>query len=222
VRWIHPEKGFISPAEFIPIAEETGQIYAIEKWVIASALNQKLIFEKTGKNKINISINLSSKAFTSEINFYELESLFASYDVDYSYITIEITETAVISDMEFAVNKINKLRQLGMKIALDDFGTGYSSLTHLKFLPIDTLKLDKDFIKDIGSNYKDDMIIKAILNLSQDLSYEVIAEGIETEDQLEYLKKYKCPAGQGYLMSKAIPIDEVYQTINCSNKSSAG
>ena len=139
--------------------------------------------------------------------------MFSNYDIDYSHIVIEITETAIISNMGFAVERLKKLRRLGMKIALDDFGTGYSSLIHLKDMPIDIVKLDRDFVKSIEEYGKSAMIIKSLLSLTIDLNYEVVAEGIETNEQLEYLKKYKCKTGQGYLMSKPITIEEVQKLL---------
>ncbi len=208
VRWLHDNK-FIPPSKFIPIAEDTGQIYEIEFWIIESALQQKKVFENMGNYDITISINLSGKSLCSEINFNNLEKLFLSYDVDYTHIIIEITETAIISDINYVVNRLKKLRILGMKIALDDFGTGFSSLTHLKELPIDLVKLDRSFIQSIEEDGKDAKIIKAILSLALDLNYEVVAEGIETEGQLEFLKKYKCQTGQGYLLSRPVPIEKV-------------
>lgn len=223
VRWIH-EGRFIPPSKFIPIAEDTGQIYELEYWIIESAIQQKKTFENMGNYDITISINLSSKSLCSDTGFRNLEELFMSYEVDYSHVIIEITETAIISDVDFAVKQLNKLRKLGMKVALDDFGTGFSSLIHLKELPIDLVKLDRSFIQSIeedskdaaGSqteekalSSKDAMIIKAILYLALDLNYEVVAEGIETTSQLEFLKKYKCRTGQGYLLSKPVPIENV-------------
>ncbi len=213
LRWIHPEKGFISPVKFIPLAEETGQIYKLEKWVIRTALLQKKKFESQGFSNIDISINLSSKTLMSDINFNEIEIMISSFDVDYSKVTIEITETAIISDIEFAIERLKKLKKLGLKIALDDFGTGYSSLTHLKELPIDIVKLDRSFVNKIEENSKDSLIIKSLLNLARDLDYKVVAEGIETKEQLEYLKKYNCERGQGYLMAKALDVKDVEEMI---------
>jgi len=214
VRWIHPEKGLVPPMKFIPLAEETGQIYDLERWIIETALKRKLIFEEEGKKDLFLSINLSSKTLSSELNFIELECIFANYDIDYSHIVIEITETAIVSEMGFAVERLNKLRKLGMKIALDDFGTGYSSLIHLKDMPIDIIKLDRDFVSGIEEHGKAAAIVKALLYLTNDLNYEVVAEGIETKEQLEYLKKYKCKTGQGYLMSKPITIEEVQRLLS--------
>lgn len=215
VRWIHPENGFIPPSKFIPLAEETGQIFEIERWIFETALIQKKMFEQEGKHDISISINLSSKSLSSEINFKGIEQLFSQYDIDYSQVTVEITETAIISDVGFAVERLQRLRKIGMKIALDDFGTGYSSLMHLKDFPIDIVKLDQNFTRCIEEASKAAMIIKAILYLTRDLNYEVVAEGIETNEQLAYLKKYKCKTGQGFLMSRPIPIESVAEKLKC-------
>lgn len=216
VRWNHPEEGFISPGEFIPVAEETGQIYSIERWIIKNALKQKEQWEEQGFHHIELSINLSSKTLTSDINFQELEALLSTFNVDYSKIVIEITETAIISNIDLVIERLNRLKKRGLKIALDDFGTGYSSLTYLKELPIDIIKLDRSFINLISENGIDTVIIKYILSLAHDLKYGVVAEGIETSEQLEYLKKYYCQCGQGYLLSRPLPQDKVNELIKTS------
>ncbi|AKL96921.1 PAS domain S-box/diguanylate cyclase (GGDEF) domain [Clostridium aceticum] len=208
VRWIHPIEGFIAPIDFIPLAEETGQIYSLERWIVKKALQQKQQWEKTGFGHIELSINLSGKTVASDVDFHQLEMLVTTFDVDYSKIIIEITETAIISNIELVIERLNRLKNKGFKIALDDFGTGYSSLTYLKKLPIDIIKLDKSFINLIPQNNIDTLIIKHILSLAHDLKYEVVAEGIETKEQLEYLKKYYCKSGQGYLLSKPLSHEE--------------
>ncbi|OEH85086.1 hypothetical protein BHU72_05610 [Desulfuribacillus stibiiarsenatis] len=209
IRWKHPEKGFISPADFIPVAEETGQIFEIEKWVLINAIQQKKVFEEAGRPDLSISINLSSKTLTSDINFNEIEQMVRLFDVDFQSITLEITETAVLTNVELVVRRLNKLRQIGFKIALDDFGTGFSSLNHLKTLPIHIIKLDRSFIKSIENSDKDTKIIQSIIALAKDLEYKVVAEGIETEQQLEFLRQCGCMAGQGFLMSRPLPNEEV-------------
>lgn len=209
VRWVHPKEGFISPMEFIPVAEETGQIYNIERYIIKNALTQRKQWEEEGFSHIELSINLSGKTLTSDINFQELEILLSTFDVDYSKIIIEITETAIISNVDLVTQRLNRLKEKGFKIALDDFGTGYSSLTYLKRFPIDIIKLDRSFINLIPQNSIDNVIIKHILSLAHDLKYEVVAEGIETTEQLEYLKKHYCESGQGYLLSKPLPEENV-------------
>ncbi|HWT27758.1 MAG TPA: bifunctional diguanylate cyclase/phosphodiesterase, partial [Mobilitalea sp.] len=218
VRWVHPEDGFISPVEFIPLAEETGQIYRLERWIVAKALDQKQLLESKGYKDIVLSINISSKTLTSDVNFEELEQIFSMYDVDYSKVVIEITETANISDVDIVINHLEQLKKRGLNIALDDFGTGYSSLNYLKKFPIDIIKLDKSFIGAISDSGIDTLLIKNILALAHDLEFEVVAEGIETVEQLEYLKKHACESGQGFLLSKPLPEEKVHDLLNQSYK----
>ncbi|MBP1755214.1 MAG: hypothetical protein H6Q59_1612 [Firmicutes bacterium] len=213
VRWIHPQEGFISPADFIPVAEDSGQIYRLERWIIATALEQKSILEQKGYPDLVMSINLSGKTLTSEINFVELEQIIAKAKVDFSKIVIEITETANISDVEIVINHLNRLKALGIRIALDDFGTGYSSLNYLKKFPINIIKLDKSFIDAINENGIDTLLIKNILTLAHDLEFEVIAEGIETKEQLQFLRDHFCGSGQGYLLGRPAPEDKIHEIL---------
>ena len=213
VRWIHPQEGFISPGEFIPIAEDSGQIYKLERWIIAKALEQKSILEKLGFTELVLSINLSGKTLTSEINFLEMEQIIAKAKVDFSKVVIEITETANISDVEIVISHLNRLKALGIRVALDDFGTGYSSLNYLKKFPINIIKLDKSFIDSINENGIDTLLIKNILTLAHDLEYEVVAEGIETREQLAFLKEHFCGSGQGYLLSRPAPEEKIHELL---------
>lgn len=212
LRWNGPQ-GFIPPDVFIPIAEESGQIYNIEKWVFKNSLDQKLEFENKGLGYLTLSINLSSKTLMSHDNFQDLLNLLKTYNIDFNHLTFEITETDIISDLNLAIAQLNKLKELGVKIALDDFGTGYSSLNHLKQLPIDIIKLDRSFTSSIEKNKSDTSIIKSLLLLAIDLGYDVVAEGVETEEQFAFLKSFNCKFGQGYLMSKPVPIDELYKKL---------
>lgn len=212
LRWNGPQ-GFIPPDIFIPIAEESGQIYNIEKWVFKNSLDQKLEFENKGLGYLSLSINLSSKTLMSHDNFQDLLNLLKTYNIDFNHLTFEITETDIISDLNLAIARLNKLKELGVKIALDDFGTGYSSLNHLKQLPIDIIKLDRSFTSSIEKNKSDTSIIKSLLLLAIDLGYDVVAEGVETEEQFAFLKSFNCKFGQGYLMSKPVPIDELYKKL---------
>ncbi|MDF2905913.1 MAG: hypothetical protein K0R34_1234 [Herbinix sp.] len=213
VRWLHPQEGFISPGDFIPVAEDSGQIYKLERWIIAKALEQKSILEQLGYSDVIMSINLSGKTLTSEMNFLELEQIIANAKVDYTKVVIEITETANISDVEIVINHLNRLKTLGIRVALDDFGTGYSSLNYLKKFPINIIKLDRSFIDAINENGIDTLLIKNILTLAHDLEFEVIAEGIETREQLEFLQKHFCGSGQGYLLSRPAPEDKIHELL---------
>lgn len=213
VRWNHPTEGFISPADFIPVAEETGQIYVLEQRIIEQALIQKEKWEDEGFNDIELSINLSSKTLISDFNFKQIESILSDYNVDYSKIVFEITETAVISNVDLAIERLNSLKNKGLKIALDDFGTGYSSITYLKKLPIDIIKLDKSYIKTVTNGGIDSAIVKCILSLTDDLDFRVIAEGIETYEQLEYLKNINCQTGQGYYIGMPSPLEKINELL---------
>jgi diguanylate cyclase (GGDEF)-like protein/PAS domain S-box-containing protein len=213
VRWIHPQEGFISPVDFIPVAEESGQIYKLERWIVTKALEQKRILEELGFTDMIMSINLSGKTLTSEINFMELEQIIAEVEVDFTKVVIEITETANISDVDIVINHLNRLKRLGIRVALDDFGTGYSSLNYLKKFPINIIKLDKSFIDAINENGIDTLLIKNILTLAHDLKFEVIAEGIETKEQLEFLKEHYCGSGQGYLLGRPAPEDIIHDLL---------
>ncbi|MGF7142593.1 diguanylate cyclase (GGDEF)-like protein/PAS domain S-box-containing protein [Anaerotaenia torta] len=213
VRWLHPTDGFISPAEFIPMAEYSGQIYMLERWIVAEALKQKKRMEQMGFADIDMSINLSGKTLTSSVNFNEMEQIIAGAEVDFSRIIIEITETANISDVDIVIHHLNRLKALGIRVALDDFGTGYSSLNYLKQFPINIIKLDRSFIETIIENRVDTLLIKNILTLAQDLGFEVVAEGIETREQLEFLRKHNCGSGQGYLLSRPAPEEKIHELL---------
>lgn len=217
VRWNHAGEGFISPSEFIPAAEITGQIYEIEHRIIRNALIQKKEWEKQGLTDIELSINLSSKSLISNTNFKLIKDILSEFDLDYSKVVIEITETAVISNIETAIEKLNVLRNKGLKIALDDFGTGYSSITYLKKLPIDIIKLDGSYINSKFNKEKDRSIVKFIVLLAKDLNFKVVAEGIETIEQLEYLKGINCESGQGYYIGKPMCITDINSILNENN-----
>ena len=209
VRWIHPTEGFISPAEFIPVAEETGQIYLLEQRILKHALKQKKRWEEEGFIDITLSINLSGKSLISNSNFKNIEAVLSDFDVDYTKVVIEITETAAISNFDIAIERLNRLKNKGLKITLDDFGTGYSSINYLKKLPIDIIKLDKSYVGSISKGNRDASIVKFILSLAYDLNLTVIAEGIETNEQLEYFKNINCHMGQGFLISMPSPAEKI-------------
>lgn len=213
IRWEHPKEGFISPGKFIPIAERTGQIYRLDRWVLRKVLEQKMHLEKQGFTNIELAINLSSKTLTSGINFMEWEQILSEYPVDLSKIVIEITETADILNIDYVIERLQRLKDRGIKIALDDFGTGYSSLNYLKKFPIDIIKLDRSFINAITEDGVDTLLIKNIMNLADDLDYDVIAEGIETHEQMQCLLNYNCSFGQGYLLSRPLPVEKIYSLL---------
>ncbi len=213
VRWIHPGEGIIPPGKFIPLAEQTGQIYNLERLIFKKALEQKALWEESGMTNQSLSINLSSKTLTSSMNFEELLTILDTYNLDYSGIVIEITETAGITEVDNVISRLQSLKRRGIKIALDDFGTGYSSLNYLKKFPIDIVKLDRSFINSITEEGVDTMLIKNILAMAHDLNFTVVAEGIETMEQLDYLRRYTCEAGQGFLLSRPLSEDNIMKLL---------
>ncbi len=205
IRWKHPSKGFVSPGEFIPFAEETGYIKSIERWVLEKACKQKKYLKKVGYENIQISVNMSgiSLAEPDTVNF--LQYLVNKYEIQTCDIVIEITETAVIKDLDHAIDTLNKLKSMGFMIALDDFGTGYSSLTHLLKLPIDIVKVDRTFIMQICEDKETEIIFESVVKLCHKLGLTVVAEGVETKAQLELIKNYNCDIAQGYLFGRPMP-----------------
>ena len=208
IRWKNLKRGFVPPDLFIPVAEETGQILNIDRWVLTKVLDMKKKLEDEG-SKLELGLNLSSKTLMSEVNFPHFIGVFDDFNVDFSNVVIEITETAVIDDINLAVRRIHELKEKGVRIALDDFGTGYSSLNHLKNLPIDIVKLDRSFIGSIFGDNKEGLIIKGVISLSKNLGFRVIAEGIENGEQLKYLQENDCPFGQGYYLSPPNSIEKI-------------
>jgi diguanylate cyclase (GGDEF)-like protein/PAS domain S-box-containing protein len=216
IRWIHPEKGFIPPMEFIPFAEETGHIHSISRWVLKTACNQNKTWKEKGYEHIKIAVNLSGKTLTQKNLVQHIQQTLQQYHINPHEMELEITETAVIADINHSVDILNSLKQLGLIISLDDFGTGYSSLTYLKKLPIDILKMDREFIKNIVSEDEECFIVKTVIELAHNMGLKVVAEGIETKEQLEVLRKSGCDIAQGYYFSKPVPALEIEELFKVS------
>ena len=201
------------PDSFIPIAEENGLILTIGDWVISEACRQKNIWEKSGFLKdISIAINLSAYQINKKDFLFSLANQVNSLCCNNIGIELEITETAIMQNIDRAANMLNKIHDLGVSIAIDDFGIGYSSLSKLKALPVDTLKIDKSFVRDIAFDSNDEAIVKAIIGMAESLELNVIAEGIETEKQLNLLLQHNCTEGQGFHFSKPLPANEISDT----------
>ncbi len=208
IRWQHPERGLISPANFIPLAEKTGIIKEIGKWAIRTACMQNRIWLDKGYKAIKLSVNMSAQEFKQENLVENIKNTLKEIEIDSKYIVFEITENTALEDLNHTIEVLNQLKEMGMQIALDDFGTGYSSLNYLKKLPIDYLKLDKSFIKDVNIKSKDQAITKSLIDLAHEIGLKVVAEGIETEEQYKYLKEINCDIGQGYYFNKPEPTKE--------------
>lgn len=209
LRWQHPDKGQISPAAFIPLAEESGLILPIGKYVLETACKQLKAWESNAKTKhLLLAVNVSSYQFKQPDFVDQVIAILKQTKANPTRLKIEMTESMVVEDVPETIEKMQILRTAGVRFSMDDFGTGYSSLASLKRLPIQQLKIDRTFVSDIATNPSDAIIVKTIIAMGNTFGLNVIAEGVETEAQLEMLKQYECPAFQGYLFSKPLPIDE--------------
>ena len=210
LRWHHPEKGMVSPMEFVPIAEDTGLIVPIGNWVIKEACRQLNIWQENGLVDQNLimSVNLSPKQIARDDLHQFIAQTLDEMKISPKNFNLEITESAIMENGEIAENLLNQLKDLGVWLTTDDFGTGYSSLSYLHRFPIDRLKIDRSFVNDMNSHSKNSEIIRTILTLARSLRMEVVAEGIETKEQLSLLKALNCDFGQGYIFSKPVAATE--------------
>jgi diguanylate cyclase (GGDEF)-like protein/PAS domain S-box-containing protein len=208
IRWQLPEHGFISPAEFIPLAEETGQIVPLGKWILQTACKQNKIWQDEGWATIPIAVNISVRQIQEDHFVETVKEILSKVGLDPKYLELEITES-IMQNIEKSTMVLNQLKELGVKISIDDFGTGYSSLSYLKHLPIDNIKIDKSFVDDIMYHSDQGTIVKTIIDMGNNLNFTVIAEGIETEEQVRFLKENACKIGQGYFYSRPLPAEQV-------------
>lgn len=209
IRLNSKELGFISPAEFIPIAEETGYITQIDLWVLKEACLQTTKWFKAGYKFKRISINVSSVDIQHADFLENVKSILQNTEIDPNIVELEITETVLMQSLDSNINKLKQLMDMGIRISLDDFGTGYSSLNYLRSIPINTLKIDKSFIDNIASSKKEESIINNIIQMAHTMDLKVVAEGVETSQQLSILKKRGCDYIQGYYFSKPLPASEI-------------
>ncbi|WP_246277423.1 sensor domain-containing protein [Neobacillus endophyticus] len=208
IRWIHPEYGFISPAEFIPVAEECGLIVLIGNWVLKTACEQFKRWLDSGFPLKRIAVNVSAIQFCDQNFVNTVNQVLHDTKLEACFLELEITESAT-QQVEEATKIMKVLKEIGVQLSIDDFGTGYSSLNYLRQFPINTLKIDKSFVDEINNNYNGEVIVKTIIELGISLGFMVIAEGIENEQQLSFLKENNCQIGQGYLFSKPLPTHEL-------------
>ncbi len=209
LRWQHSEKGSIPPSRFIPIAEDTGLILPLGEWVMNSVCKQINDWENKGYNVPKIAINISAKQFRQKTFFNQIEHILEKSNITANHIILEITESLLMADIENISETLHQLSEAGFKIAIDDFGTGYSSLTYLKHYPIDKLKIDQSFVRDIATDENDAAIVTATISMAHDLGMKVIAEGVETNDQFAFLTQKGCDLYQGYYFSKPLPSSEI-------------
>jgi diguanylate cyclase (GGDEF)-like protein len=208
VRWHHSELGTISPAKFIPIAEETGMILSLGEWILRTACKQNKEWQNTGLPSLRISVNLSAKQF-QQANLVEMiTDILEETGLEARWLELEITESTIMNNVEDVISKLHELKTMGVHVSIDDFGTGYSSLSYLKELPIDTLKIDQSFVRDLPDHQNNKSIVTAIISMAHSLNLHVIAEGVETEEQLIFLREKGCHEVQGYLFGKPVPAED--------------
>ena len=211
LRWEHPEFGLVGPTEFIPLAEETGLIIPIGEWVIERACLQNLEWQQQGLPRMRVAVNLSGYQL-QQANFLErVKEILHRTGMPAEQLEFEITETVIMQNPEVVIQLLNVLREMGIHISVDDFGTGYSSLAHLKRFSVNTLKIDKSFVRDVVSNQTDAAIATAIIAMGNSLNLTVVAEGVETEGQFNFLQETMCDEVQGYLVSKPLPPEKVVE-----------
>ncbi|MES2150272.1 MAG: EAL domain-containing protein [Pseudomonadota bacterium] len=200
VRWLHPERGLVPPADFIPLAESTGLVVQVGEWVLEAACAQAAIWQSAGLPPFRLAVNVSAREFTSALPG-RVSATLARYGLDPSWLELEITESTLMHNIERVIGIMDRITALGVSLSLDDFGTGYSSLSYLKRFPIDTLKIDRSFTMGIPGDSNDCAIASTIISIGQQLRHKVIAEGVETVEQLEFLRKSGCDEVQGYLFA---------------------
>lgn len=215
LRWIHPEKGFIPPSEFIPVAEDSGLILPIGEWVLRNACQHIKQFNESGllPKEGHVAVNLSPRQFHDANLVTVISDLITSTGIESQQLEVEITESLLMENMDSTIATLNMLKQLGIILAIDDFGTGYSSLNYLKRLPIHILKVDRSFVMDIPHD-KDDMeITSAVIAMAHKLGLQVVAEGVEIIEQADFLKENQCDYAQGYYYGKPMSVDALYENI---------
>jgi diguanylate cyclase len=204
VRWRHPERGLLLPGQFLPIAEDTGMIVAIGQWVLREACRQTREWLDAGLLAVPVAVNISSSEFRSEHFLEGVQVALKNSSLDSNYLELELTETVLMRHAKSTAYALGQFKAIGVRLAVDDFGTGYSSLSYLTRFPIDALKLDQSFLLDIISGSDDAIVVSAVVAMGKSLRHRVIAEGVETIEQLAFLQAHGCDEGQGYYFSRPV------------------
>jgi EAL domain-containing protein (putative c-di-GMP-specific phosphodiesterase class I) len=207
-RWLHPEHGMVRPDEFIQIAERTALIGPIGEIILRSACEQVKIWHGAAHEHLMLAVNMSAAQFSLGNVPQMVRDILEETGFDPARLELELTETAIMNDMRNAVEVLNELHEIGISLSIDDFGTGYSSLSYLRQLPVNRIKIDRSFISEVDSADSAAAIARAVVNLGQSLGLEVVAEGVETTAQLDYLREIKCDEAQGYLYGRPMPASE--------------
>jgi diguanylate cyclase (GGDEF)-like protein len=218
VRWQHPTRGLVSPAEFIPLAEETGLIVPLGEWVLQTASAQTQKWRDAGFTSFRVSVNLSGRQFSQADLSQRIVQVLETTGLNPDALELELTESILVQNASMAIATLNELKQLGIHIAIDDFGTGYASLSYLKQFPFDTLKIDRCFVQDVTSDTQNRAIMTAVIQLAHNLNLKVTAEGVETHAELAFLSQQQCDAMQGYLFSRPVPAAELETLLSAGKR----
>ena len=213
LRWQHPEKGMVSPGQFIPLAEETGLVVGIGHWVLDQAVAQNKAWQKQGLPVVKLAVNVAAQQFHPDL-VNEVSAVLKEHQLEHEFLELEITESMVMNNAEQVIEMLKEMEKLGVRMSLDDFGTGYSSLSYLKRFPIHKLKVDQSFVRGLPSDENDVAITRAIIGMGKSMGLKVIAEGVETREQLEFLRAEGCDEIQGYLFSRPVPASEFIKLLD--------
>jgi EAL domain-containing protein (putative c-di-GMP-specific phosphodiesterase class I) len=214
IRWVNNKGEFIAPSVFIPIAENSGMIQAIGRWVFENSCKNLAKLHEQGFDDLSISVNVSAAQLKDPEFISFVETTLQAFNVEARYVDIEITETLAMEDIEYCISIIDGLKQVGVHVSLDDFGTGYSSLAYLQRMNLDRIKVDRSFVMQIGQSLTSERIIRSIINLGKQLELDILAEGIETADQENFLKNVNCDSAQGYRFAKPMDYESLLQWLN--------
>jgi EAL domain-containing protein (putative c-di-GMP-specific phosphodiesterase class I) len=213
LRWQHPQLGTLAPMRFIPVAEETGLILPIGRWVIETACRQNVAWQKQGLPRLTMAVNMTVRQFTDENLLPNLKAILADTGMSAALLELEISESLLLRDTERTLRVLGGLRDLGVRIAIDDFGTGYSSLTTLRRFPLDTLKIDRSFTRGVANLVEDEALTEAIIAMGRSLSLTVVAQGVETKEQADFVRRNACDVLQGFYLGKPVPADEFAEMV---------
>jgi EAL domain-containing protein (putative c-di-GMP-specific phosphodiesterase class I) len=209
LRWQHPDLGLVPPMQFIPLAEETGLIVPIGKWVIRAACLQSIAWQNQGLPPLRMAVNLTARQFYDRNLLSDLKTILAETGMDPSLLELEINEALLMSDVEKTLHIMTALKSIGVRFAIDDFGIGYSSLSMLKQFPLDTIKIDRSFIRGVRNEPEEKDVTKAIIMMGKTLSLTVVAQGVETAEQVDFLRQNACDELQGFYFNKPVPGEQV-------------
>jgi EAL domain-containing protein (putative c-di-GMP-specific phosphodiesterase class I) len=213
IRWRHPDRGLILPSDFIPLAEETGLITSLGEFVLRTASAQLRSWLDRGFGPLHLAVNLSGRQLERAVLRNDVDGILEEVGLEPGLLELEITESAIMRRAEDVIPLLHQLKEMGITLTIDDFGTGYSSLNYLKRFPIDLLKIDRSFVRDINTDPADTAIIRGIIALAQSLGLKVVAEGVETRDQMQFLRAQSCDKAQGLFVSRPMPAEEFEKEI---------